>query len=216
MLESFVLPAKSGAGDPISAAASDGELGRALIARHPDAPRAAWQRYQPMVRGMLKRALGPESDIDDVVQDVFLCLFRRAHAIRDTDAVRPFVIGITRHTLHREIRRRRRRQQIASEYRFWPADVLRVGGGPATRYSIMKMHRLLQRLTEQERSAFVLRFSYGMTVNEVAKSLRTSEPTAKRRLSRAQARLSTWVQNDQFLVGYLQGRKTNLFADARW
>jgi RNA polymerase sigma-70 factor (ECF subfamily) len=195
---------------PSSVAAADRELGRALIARHPDAPRAAWDRYSPMVRGILKRALGPGGDVEDLVHDVFLCLLRSAHALRNADAVRPFVIGITRHTLHRELKQKRRRRQLASEYRFQPADMRQVGGGPAASYLIIKMQRMLRRLTEQERSSLLLRFGHGMTMNEVAKALRTSEPTAKRRVSSAQARLYDWADNDQFLLSYLEGRQTSL------
>lgn len=197
--------------EPISPTATDRELGQALIERHPDALSAAWQRYSPMVHRMLRRALGA-SDVDDLVQDVFLCLFRRAHALRDAVAIRPFVIGITRHTAYRERRRRIRRERVAAEYGPQTADGFGVGTGPASSYASIKLATLLQRLTEQERSSFVLRFGHGMTVPEVAAALRVSEPTAKRRLSRARDCLGAWVANDPFLSSYLQGKNSALIA----
>jgi RNA polymerase sigma factor (sigma-70 family) len=197
--------------EPISANATDKELGQALIERHPDALPAAWRRYCPMVQRMLRRALG-SSDLEDLVQDVFSCLFRRAHALRDADAIRPFVIGITRHTAFRERRRRMRRDRLAIECSPRTPDAFGVGSGPATSYASIKLARLLQRLTEQERTSFVLRFGHGMTVPEVAGALRVSEPTAKRRLSRARECLGAWVANDPFLVSYLQGKNTALIA----
>ncbi len=191
-------------------ATSDEQLGQALIEQHPDALPAAWRRYYPMISKMLRRALGGGRDTEDVVQDVFLCLFRRAPALRDAAAVRPFIIGIVRHTLHRERRRRLRRQQLALEYGPLAMDDASVGGGAAVGYAAIKLNDLLRRLTEQERTSFVLRFGHGMTVPEVAQTLRVSEPTAKRRLSRARECLAAWAGNDPFLVGYLRGTNAGL------
>lgn len=193
--------------DPLGATATDRDLGQALIECHPDALAAAWRRYHPMVHRMFRRALGAGGDVDDIVQDVFLSLCRRAHALRDAEAIRPFVLGIARHTLHWERRQRTRRRRLASDYGLQAADALEVGSGPAASYATLKLNALLQRLTEQERASFVLRFGHGMTVTEVAEALRVSEPTAKRRLSRARECLSAWAASDPFLLGYLRGEK---------
>ena len=103
-------------------APTEAALAQALIGGYPDAPALAWRRYYPLVRGMLRRGLGAGDDLDDVVQDVFLSLFRCARALRKHEALRPFVIAITRHTLLRERRRRMRRRQFASEYGPWLAE----------------------------------------------------------------------------------------------
>jgi RNA polymerase sigma factor (sigma-70 family) len=202
----------SGVAAPLSAFASHEELGRALIERRPDALPAAWRRYYPMVHRILRRALSTDGDVEDVAQDVFLCLLRRAHALRDSAAVCAFIVGITRHTLHREIKRRKRRRELAVESGLQARDATGVGAGPAESYASIRLNRLLQRLTEQERSSFVLRFGLGMTVPEVADALRVSEPTAKRRLSQARACLSVWAANDPFLSSYLRGGETGLGA----
>jgi RNA polymerase sigma-70 factor, ECF subfamily len=198
--------------DQIGTTVSDPDLGQALIDGRPDALPVAWRRYYPMVHGMLRRALGADGDIDDVVQDVFLCLLRRGHALRDKDAVRPFVLGIARRTLSREIRRRRRRQQLALACSFCSAHSPSVGGGPGAGYAAIKLNELLQRLTEQERTSFVLRFCHGMTVPEVAEALRVSEPTAKRRLAGARARLCAWAANERLLLDYIRGKNVGLTA----
>jgi len=54
----------------------DAELARALIARDPRAPRALWRRFAPMVFRMLRRALGPGHDVEDLAQEVFLRVHR--------------------------------------------------------------------------------------------------------------------------------------------
>jgi RNA polymerase sigma-70 factor, ECF subfamily len=191
---------------------SDNELGQALIDGQAGALAAVWQRYSPMVRGMLRRSLGADSELEDVVQDVFVCLFRSAHSLRDCRALRAFLIGITRHTSHRERRRRSRRRHLASAYAFAALRQLEVGDTPAGGYAVMKLNTLLQRLSEQERASFVLRFAHGLTVGEVAAALGVSEPTAKRRLSRARASLSAWTSSNFVLRDYLRGASNDAIS----
>lgn len=188
----------------IPSSACDQELGQALIERRPEALPAAWRRYHPMVFRMLKRALRPETDVEDLVQDVFLGLFKRAHELRDAGAIRPFIIGIARHTVYRERRRQQRRHRLALKWSQRSAHDSSTDGGPVASYAVVKLSELLHKLTADERSSFVLRFGYGMTVPEVAEALRVSEPTAKRRLGRARECLATWAAGNPVLLHYLR------------
>lgn len=199
----------SNAAGPSSGAVLDKELGLALVEGRPDAITRAFRRYHPMVHAILRRGLGTEADVEDVVQDVFLALFRSARALRDANAVRPFVIGIALHMLRQEQRRRKRRSRTA-ELRF--VALTAVGDGPATSYAVIKLKRLLHRLSDQERASLLLRFGHGMTVTEVAEALQVSEPTAKRRLSRARESMGAWAARDEFLLSYLSGSRVSLTA----
>ena len=62
------------------AESDDATLARALIARDPRAPRVLWQRFAPMVFRMLRRTLGADHDLDDLAQEVFLCVFEKVRA----------------------------------------------------------------------------------------------------------------------------------------
>jgi RNA polymerase sigma-70 factor, ECF subfamily len=73
----------------------DADLARALIARDPKAPRTLWRRYAPMVFRMLRRALGPGHDVEDLAQEVFLCVFEKVPTLREPKALKAFVISIT-------------------------------------------------------------------------------------------------------------------------
>jgi serine/threonine protein kinase len=50
------------------------------------APRIVWHRFAPMVHRTLRRAFGPDYEIDDLVQEVFLVLFKYAHTQRERAA----------------------------------------------------------------------------------------------------------------------------------
>ncbi|HET6599040.1 MAG TPA: sigma factor, partial [Burkholderiaceae bacterium] len=85
--------------------ASDAELAQALLEDAPGAARAVWQRFFPVVSGMARRRLGRSSDTEDVVQDVFMSVFRSARALKEPLALRAFVLTITIRTLTRELKR---------------------------------------------------------------------------------------------------------------
>src|SRR5437764_1468619 len=84
----------------------DAALAHALIERRPTAPAALWERFAPMVHRMLRRTLGPGHDVDDVVQEVFLCVFQKVAGLREPRALRAFVISVTALTARYELRRR--------------------------------------------------------------------------------------------------------------
>src|SRR5262249_4426853 len=84
----------------------DAILARALIERRPNAPAALSARVAPMVHRMLRRTLGPGAEIEDVVQEVFLCVFQKVGGLREPRALRAFVISVTALTARYELRRR--------------------------------------------------------------------------------------------------------------
>ena len=185
------------------ALSTDEELGRALVAGHPDAPRVAWRRFLPMVRRMLRRALSGRTEIDDVAQVVFLCFFRRVHSLRDPVALRAFVIGIALRVAHEEVRRGRRQRRSAQTQALQDDSVV-IAADAAAKHAFANLRRLLERLRYRERAAFTLRFVEGMDCAEVAQALGVSEPTARRSFSRAYKQVMTWAQHDPFLVDYLR------------
>jgi RNA polymerase sigma-70 factor (ECF subfamily) len=187
---------------------SDAELVAALTAGRPEAFRTAWQRFSPVVGGVLRHALGPD-ELEDVVQEVFSCLFRRVSTLRDPHALRPFVLAITFNTVKYERRRRRRRARVSLIAD--PAELNLAGREqPASNLAFVRFVALLRRLAERERTTFVYRFIEGMTVAQVATALNVSEPTARRSFSRAFARMQKWAEKDPFLNDYLQRRTLEL------
>jgi RNA polymerase sigma-70 factor, ECF subfamily len=182
---------------------SDAELAAALIAGEPAAPREAWRRFSPLVGRMSRRALGPSADVDDIVQEVFSCLFRSFRQLRAPDALRAFVITVTKRMLGHELRRRRARAHLSVHQDVQLDDAIGENGDPATRHAYLHFRHLLERLNERDRRAFVLRFVACMDTPEVAHTLGVSVPTARRAFSRAQNRLTMWAGRHPFLSDYL-------------
>jgi RNA polymerase sigma-70 factor, ECF subfamily len=186
------------------ALATDEELGRALVAGHPEAPRVAWQRFLPLVERMLRRALRRTSEIEDVAQAVFMCLFRRVHTLRDPNALQAFVVGVTLRVVHEEVRRKHKLAWGTRHPSYLQSDSAAVAAEAVPMHAFNNLYRLVRRLKERERDAFVLRFVEGMDTSEVADALGVSEPTARRSFSRAHKLVSQWARHDPFLVDYIR------------
>ena len=193
--------------------ADDATLALALIAKDPAAPRVAWTRFSPLVRRILRRSLGPQHDVEDIVQDVFLCLFQRVHTLRDPVALKAFVIAITVRTIRYEIRRARVRRWVGLSRSPELLDLRVVNADTSARHALIHFYRALDRINQRDRTAFVLRFIEGMEAAEVAVALDVSVPTARRCFTRAWERVTFFAKRDPFLVDYLSQLEVTSLED---
>jgi RNA polymerase sigma-70 factor, ECF subfamily len=190
--------------------ADDATLACALIEKKPEAPRVAWTRFAPLVRRILRRSLGPQHEVEDIVQDVFLCLFERVHTLRDPVALKAFVIAITVRTARYEIRRARVRRWVGLSRTPDLPDLRVVHADTTSQHALIHFYRALNRINERDRTAFILRFIEGMEASEVATALDVSVPTARRCFTRAWERVTFFAQRDPFLVDYLSTLEVTL------
>jgi RNA polymerase sigma-70 factor (ECF subfamily) len=155
-----------------------------------------------MVFRFLQRALGPTMDVEDLTQEVFVRVFSSVHALRNRDALRSFVFSVAVRTLKWELRRRHARR-IFQPSAFEQLPELPVAAVDAeSRQALRRFYAILDRLGADERAAFVLRHLEGMKLEEVARTLGTSLATTKRRLARAAASVSRFVERDSALSHY--------------
>jgi len=184
--------------------ADDATLAAALMANDVRAPRVAWARFAPMVHRMLKRAFGPGHDIEDMVQDVFLCLFKKVEGLREPKALKSFVIAITTKTIQYEIRQRRVRAWVRLSKSPQIVDGRTDQPDPAARQALARFYEVLGRLKTDDQVTFALRFFEGLELTEVAAALDISVATTKRRLDRIWKRLSILVERNPGLTTYLR------------
>ena len=182
--------------------ADDATLARALIARDPQAPRVLWQRFAPMVFRMLRRTLGADHDIDDLAQEVFLCVFDKVRGLREPKALKAFVISVTVLTTRHELRRRWVRRWVKLSGKTDAAELEVVTPDTDAREALVRFYKILDRVNTSDRTAFVLRFMEGLELSEVATAMGLSLATTKRRLARVWARVILLVERDPVLVEY--------------
>jgi RNA polymerase sigma-70 factor (ECF subfamily) len=183
----------------------DATLVHKLLEQHPDAARLIWQRFAPMVHRMLRRSFGPDEDVEDLAQEVFMCVFQKASSLREPQALKAFVITVTAFTIRGELRRRWSRRWLRRQRPTGSAGQLVFHQDVESREALRRFYLILDRVGIQDRTAFVLRFIEGMPLEDVAVALDVSIATAKRRLARAWDRVVLLAERDTALVDYLSG-----------
>jgi RNA polymerase sigma-70 factor (ECF subfamily) len=150
---------------------------------------------------MAKRTLGSQSEAEDIGQEVFQRLFRKAKALREPDSLRSFVYAFAVRALQTELRRKKLRGWLHLEH---PAALSGHGWGTLdveSRDLLRKFQALLDRLAPRDRLVFILRRVESMTVEEIAATMEISESTVKRSMTCASNRLSRWIDADPGLAG---------------
>jgi RNA polymerase sigma-70 factor, ECF subfamily len=142
--------------------------------------------HSAAIANYLRRRLYPLSneDLDDLVEETFVVLWRRLDDVPSGDAERPWVIGVARHVLHNAHRAHRRRQRHE-------ARVRPVGGSSSAEDEAMADLaglEALDALGEADRDLLRLHFWDGIDVHGLAVVLGISSNAAGTRLSRAKAR----------------------------
>jgi len=116
-----------------------------------------YQLYGPMVHGILLARV-PSSDVNDLVQDVFLHAFKRLHTLRDENAFGGWLAMITRNRAIDYHRRSRETEEL-------PLDLAQERTTDAEANEAIA---LIRALPEAYRETLVLRFVEGMTGPEIA------------------------------------------------
>lgn len=200
-----LLPLRKSQSD-LQAPDSDELLVLSLQARHPDAGTQLFDRYATHVRRVLVRVMGPDPEILDLVNDVFVSALESVNRLLDPRAMRAWLTQIAVFTARGCIRRRVRGRIL----HFLPSAALPDIEVPPADFEgsevMQALYRALNRLDTDRRIAFALRFIAGMDLTEVAASCDVSLATIKRRISRAQAEFADITRSEPALVEWLKFR----------
>jgi RNA polymerase sigma-70 factor (ECF subfamily) len=186
--------------------ASDRELARALMTGSPWAIAETWHRFAPAVIMFATRALGSESEAEDVAQEVFHRVFVKARTLRAPERLRSFIFSFAIRLLKTELRRRKTRAWLSFQR---PETLVDLGGelmDMESRDLLRRFYALLDRLATRHRLVFALRHLESMTVEEVAAHMGLSISTVKRALERATSKLTIWIEADPGLAGFLDDK----------
>lgn len=192
------------------------ELVDALARGDAGARAQVFAQHVAAVRGMLRRALGPSADVEDLLQETFVLLFRRAKSIRDARSLRAFVMTIATNLMRDELRARQRRRSTfdASAEHASRATAREEGPRVDARDALRRFYRVLDRLEADDRAAFVLRYIEDEDFADVAAYLGVSASTLKRRLAPILEKVTAMVNEDADLAEFLSPH-TRWVVDAR-
>jgi RNA polymerase sigma-70 factor (ECF subfamily) len=171
-----------------------------------DAARSAiFERHATHVARVLVRLLGSDSELSDLLHDVFTFAFRDLDRLTDAAALKAWLTAIAVNTARGHIRLRVRRRWL----RFLAPEELPEVECPwadeETRAAMRATYTILQGMDADERIAFALRFIDGMELTEAAAACGVSLATIKRRLARAETTFVTRAREAPVLEGWLDG-----------
>ncbi len=163
----------------------DGALVRAVVAGEEWAARAVWNRYSPLVYGVLGRALGSATEAEDLTQEVFWRLFASIRTLRDPNALRSYLYSSTIRMLRWHLRKKRVLRFLALSDTGEVPEAHVQATDSEGRELLARFYRMLDKLGADERTAFVLRQIEGLSLQEIADVTGSSLATVKRRIRRA-------------------------------
>jgi RNA polymerase sigma-70 factor (ECF subfamily) len=192
---------------PACREASDADLALALKGGSAWAIEETWNRFAPMVHSMAFRTLGVRAESEDICQEVFHRVFRRAKTLREPSKLRYFISAFAVHVLRHELLRKKAHSWLS----FHQPEVL-VEMSTSTRVDIesrdllRRFYCLLDRLKPRDRLVYALRNFEDMTIDEIVTITELSMSTVKRSLVHTTKKLSVWSENDLGIVGLLGGK----------
>jgi len=132
-------------------------LVEAVLAGNHDMFGRLYQLYAPLVHGVLLARL-PRSEVEDMVQDIFLHALRKLHTLRDTRAFGPWIAMIARNRAMDFHRRSRETIELTDDLR--SAD--------SSQSKAEEILAIICTLPDAYRETLVLRLVEGMTGPEIA------------------------------------------------
>jgi RNA polymerase sigma-70 factor, ECF subfamily len=156
-----------------------------------------YEELAPYVHRLVHRFFGPDARHHDLVQEVFYRILSSRPKIREPDQLRAWVRAITLNVVYNEFRLHRKRPTTELDEEHLVANLER---SAEARDLLSRLTSKLDRLPEQERSAFVLRFVERRTLEEIAVIEGYSRATAQRRLRRPRRILKAFLLQNPSLA----------------
>lgn len=154
------------------------------------------ERHQALVAGTAARMLGSNSDVEDIAQQVFIRVWKSARRYVPRAKFTTWLLKITRNLVFNELRRAKRRAQVALQSEPGAEEIPLKDETNRTPDSSL-LHDELQRaieeaimqLPESQRMALVLRRYEQLSYEQIAEVLDLSVPAVKSVLFRARTEL---------------------------
>ena len=149
------------------------------------------RRHERLVMATALRLTGNMEDAKDISQDVFLKLYRNLGKVEAPGALPAWLYRVTVNACH-DLRRRR---PVSAPVEM--AEELPAEGDPQSSATEAERRRVLEMslrvLSEKERAALVLRDLEGLSTEETARILGSSEATVRSQISKARVKVHDFV-----------------------
>jgi RNA polymerase sigma-70 factor (ECF subfamily) len=150
-----------------------------------------FRRHAPAVATLGLAMLQSVEEADDLVQDVFLKAWRALDRLQNPEGARPWVMTIAIRLARTRLRRRKLTRLLFGAEKPDFEQIAASATLPEHRDLVRHLYGILDKMPDELRLAWVLRYLEAETVESVATLCGWSLSTAKRRIHTAHARVTT-------------------------
>jgi RNA polymerase sigma-70 factor (ECF subfamily) len=154
-----------------------------------------YRRHLDPVYARLTRVIGPTPERDDLVQQIFLDVYRALRRFRGDSSFATFLHRIVLNVAFEHLERRRRGRQRSAPFEAEQLETLIAPGSSPEerarqRQELRRLFGLLDRLSPKRRAAFVLVAVENLSFEEAAALLEASSGAVKQRVLEARRELA--------------------------
>ncbi len=167
-----------------------------------------FQRHRGTVSRIVYRMIGPSADVEDVVQEVFLNVYRSLPKFRGDSKFSTWLYRLATNVTRMHLRRGRSRPRFTDVE---VPETSRDGRPPETpdvqverAERVRALYRLLDDLSEKKREVLVLHDLEGMPAKEIAETLDIPVLTVRTRLFYARKQLYAALAAEPSLEGVMK------------
>jgi RNA polymerase sigma-70 factor (ECF subfamily) len=166
-----------------------------------------FDEHRDRVHATLYRIMGSNRDMEDLVQEAFLQVFRSIHSFRGEAKLGTWISRITTRVAYAYIGRRPPHAlslEAVPEVAAGEPDAARRA---AAREAARRLYGVLDRIEMKQRIAFALHVIDGRSIREVAEITDSSVTATKTRVWRARREVDRRARQDPLLAAYMSGKE---------
>ena len=185
---------------------TDDELVRQAQSGDPGAFEILVERYSALLFLLISRMVQDEHLAHDVLQHVFIQLYRSLPTLRPSGTLKAWLSQVARHRCIDELRRKRpiffsEIMSVSDEDEFLPFTALPdPDPQPEEQVELRELRELLldaiETLPSRYRAVVLLRYATQLSYREIGRALRIPEPTAKTYFYRASKQLRSLLRSE--------------------
>lgn len=185
---------------PFHSPLTPAQLVQRLLAGNPEAIEILCNRYAPSIRRTIRRLMGLDSEVEDLVQDVFIQVLEGAlHKLQDPNKLESYLLGISRNLCRKKRKWRKIRQWIP----FCEENELGVMTiGDNAHEALRRLYTILDSIDSKKRDVFVLHKIDERELSDIAAAMKLSLSTVKRALKSATEIIRARAEGDPELFEY--------------
>jgi RNA polymerase sigma-70 factor, ECF subfamily len=194
---------------PIRRREDDVELARRCVSGDTKAQMEVFRRQKQRVHATLYRILGSNADMDDLVQESFIEIFRSLQTFRGDALLSTWIDRITVRVAYAHIARRKPDTVRLSLVPEAPSSDANAEERATAREAARRLYAILDRIEPNQRIAYTLHVIDGRPIPEVAGIMNASVVTTKVRAWRAARIVEKRAQHDPLLADFVGSKEAS-------